>query len=47
MLITNLNQDDTFYKDQILARHSSISEDGFLTMGCNLKTTYISHPYNC
>ena len=46
ILITNLNQDDTFYKDQILARHSSISEDGFLTMGCNLKTTYISHPYN-
>ena len=46
MLITNLNQDDSFYKDQILARHSSISEDGFLTMGCNLKTTYISHPYN-
>ena len=46
ILITNLNQDDTFYKDQILARHSSVSEDGFLTMGCNLKTTYISHPYN-
>ena len=46
MLITNLNQDDSFYKDQILARHSSVSEDGFLTMGCNLKTTYISHPYN-
>lgn len=46
ILITDLNQDDSFYKGQILARHSSVSEDGFLTMGCNLKTTYISHPYN-
>ena len=46
ILISTFNQDDRFSKGDILARHSSISEDGFLTLGCNLKCTYISDPYN-
>lgn len=46
LLFTKLNQDDEFKKDDILVRHSTISEDGFLQLGCNLKTTYISNPYN-
>ena len=46
ILFTKFNVDDTFKKNDILARHSSINEDGFLSLGCNLKATYISHPYN-
>ena len=46
MLFTDFNVNDNFHKDEILAYHSSINKDGFLTLGCNLKTTYISNPYN-
>ena len=46
ILFTKLNEGDSFKANTILARHSTISEDGFLTLGCNLKTTYISNPYN-
>lgn len=46
MLFTKLNLDDRFNKGDILAYHSTINEKGFLTLGVNLKTTYISHPYN-
>lgn len=35
-----------FKKDTILAKHSSINSDGFLTLGRNLLTTFISCPYN-
>lgn len=45
-LHTNLKENDRFNKNDILAHHTSITEDGFLALGCNLKTTYISHPYN-
>lgn len=45
-LFTTYNQGDRFNKNDILARHSSINENGFLTLGMNLKTTYISCPYN-
>lgn len=46
ILFTDLKENDEFKKDDILARHSTISKDGFLQLGCNLKTTYISDPYN-
>ena len=45
-LITNYNEGDTFNKDDILARHSTITNEGFLSLGRNLKTTYISTEYN-
>lgn len=45
-LHTTYNVDDRFEKDVILARHSTINSNGFLTLGINLKTTYISCPYN-
>lgn len=44
-LLSNLSINDTVRKDQILARHNTISEDEFLRLGCNLTTTFISHPY--
>lgn len=44
-LTTTLNKDDRVKKDEILARHVSISDDGFLRLGKNLITTYMSHPY--
>lgn len=46
MLHTKFNLNDRFNKGDILAHHTSINDDGFLTLGCNLKTTYISHPDN-
>lgn len=46
MLFTKFRDGDRFSKGDILARHSTINNDGFLTLGCNLKTTYISCPYN-
>ena len=45
-LLTNLKVDEEFYEGDVLARHSSISEDGFLQLGSNLVTTYITDPYN-
>lgn len=45
-LHTIYNLNDRFDKGVILARHSTINSNGFLTLGTNLKTTYISCPYN-
>ena len=45
-LHTSYRLGDRFTKGSILARHSTINENGFLTLGTNLKTTYISCPYN-
>ncbi len=45
-LISTLNTGDTFTKGTLLARHPSISPDGFLRLGKNLMTTFISCPYN-
>jgi len=45
-LHTTYNLNDYFDKGVILARHSTINSNGFLTLGANLKTTYISCPYN-
>ena len=46
ILNTKFNVDDRFNKDDILAHHTTIDDNGFLRLGYNLKTTYISHPYN-
>lgn len=44
-LISDLYKDDRVVKDQILARHSTINEEGFLQLGKNLITTFMSHPF--
>ena len=46
MLFSDFKKGDSFLKGDILARHSTINRDGFLTLGKNLVTTYISHPFN-
>ena len=46
MLFTKFKENDIFNKGDILAHHSTVNENGFLTLGYNLKTTYISCPYN-
>ena len=46
MLYTKYNINDTFKKNDILAHHTSITDEGFLALGINLKATYISHPMN-
>ena len=45
-LHTLLKEGDNFNKNDILAHHTCVTDDGFLALGCNIKTTYISHPYN-
>ena len=46
ILNTKFNINDRFNKGDILAHHTTIDENGFLRLGYNLKTTYISHPNN-
>ena len=46
MLHTEFNLNDKFNKGDILAHHATIDKNGFLQLGYNLKTTYISHPNN-
>lgn len=44
-LHSNFISNQTFKKGDILARANTIHKDGFLSLGRNLNTCFISHPY--